>query len=73
LVNKNLLPIFVDKAKSKDFFFDSYILNNKLSFLFPDREMLLIGDFIEETDGMMYSNEYYKTPYKKVDYSNLTY
>lgn len=73
LVNKNLLPIFVDKAKSKDFFFNSYILNNKLSFLFPDREMLLIGDFIEETDGMMYSNEYYKNPYKTVDYTNLTY
>ena len=70
LVNKNLLPIFVDKAKSKDFFFNSYILNNKLSLLFPDREMLLIGDFIEETDGMMYSNEYYKNPYTMIPLLN---
>lgn len=69
LVKRNLLPIFVDKANKDDFFFDSYILDNKLAFLLPKKEMFLVGNFIKEDDGMMYSNEYYKTPFKS--YSNL--
>ncbi len=73
LVNKNLLRTFVERENKNDFFFDSYILNNKLSFLFPDRKMLLIGDFIEESDGMMYSNEYYKTPFKTESFHTMHY
>jgi len=70
LVNRKLLPIFVEKGNEEDFFFDSFISSNKLAFLFPKGEMLLIGNFIEEDDGMMYSNEYYKHPFGNIKWDH---
>jgi hypothetical protein len=58
--NNNVLNILKEDFTQFDDWFSSVLGSAKLAFLFPDRDMLLIGKFTED-DGYFHSNSGYKS------------
>lgn len=68
--NDNILSILKTDSDYFKTVFQSILANAKLCFLFPDRDLLMLGSFIED-DGYYHSNMGYKNEY--IDWGGYNY